>query len=148
MPHAFNPHPDHPAVDYLVRLHADLDGRIQANKTEAERLAGDMKAVEAVIKMFNPAFNCRAISARRKQAKNPWFKRDTMFRAAVDVLRTASTPLTVREITLAVMAAHKIEATAENRRTLEGGLRGSLEHNAGKMVQSVGEGMPKRWQLI
>jgi hypothetical protein len=35
MPHSFNPHPDHPAVDYLVRLHADLGGRMQANKAEA-----------------------------------------------------------------------------------------------------------------
>jgi hypothetical protein len=38
MSHAFEAHPDHPAVDYLVRLHADLGGRIQANKAEAKRL--------------------------------------------------------------------------------------------------------------
>lgn len=31
----------HPAVAYLVRLHADIGGRIQANKAEAERLAAE-----------------------------------------------------------------------------------------------------------
>jgi hypothetical protein len=35
VPHKFEAHPDHPAVAYLVPLHADLGGRIQANKDEA-----------------------------------------------------------------------------------------------------------------
>ncbi len=45
MPDAFKASPDHPAVAYLVRLHADLDDRIQANKAEAAKLAADMQAV-------------------------------------------------------------------------------------------------------
>jgi hypothetical protein len=48
MPHAFKASPDHPAVDYLVRLHADLGGKILANKKEAARLADAMKHVAAV----------------------------------------------------------------------------------------------------
>jgi hypothetical protein len=35
MPHTFNPHPKHPAVAFLVRLHADIGGRILENKKEA-----------------------------------------------------------------------------------------------------------------
>jgi hypothetical protein len=92
MPHQFKAHPGHPAVDYLVRLHADLGGRIQANKAVAVKLATDMLHVEAVLKMFDPEFNCRAISARRKQSTNPWFQRGTLFRAALDVLRTPRRP--------------------------------------------------------
>ena len=78
MPHAFKAHPKHPAVDYLVRLHADIGGRIKANKQEAERLAADMKHVEAVLKMFDPTYSVRAISARRRVQGNPWFKRGTL----------------------------------------------------------------------
>jgi hypothetical protein len=63
MPHAFKAHPKHPAVDYLIRLHADLGGRILENKRQAERLAADMKHVEAVLKMFDPTYSVRAISA-------------------------------------------------------------------------------------
>jgi hypothetical protein len=39
MPHAFKATPDHPAVDYLVRLHADIGGRIKDNQAEAKQLA-------------------------------------------------------------------------------------------------------------
>jgi hypothetical protein len=49
-----------------------------------------MRAVEAVLKMFDPDYNVRAISARRRVTGNPWFKRGTLFRAALDVLRTAT----------------------------------------------------------
>jgi hypothetical protein len=47
MPNAFSPHPKHPAIAYLIRPHADIAGRIQENKRQAERLAEDMKHVEA-----------------------------------------------------------------------------------------------------
>ena len=39
MPHQFKLSPDHPAIGYLVRLHADLGGKIWENRKEAERLA-------------------------------------------------------------------------------------------------------------
>jgi hypothetical protein len=72
MPHSFKPHPKHPAVPFLIRLHADIGGRILENKRQAERLAADAKAVEAVLKMFDPEFNARAISARRCESAPKW----------------------------------------------------------------------------
>jgi hypothetical protein len=148
MPHAFKATPDHPAVAYLVRLHADIGGRIQANKAEAERLAADMKAVESVIKIFNPDYNVAAIAVRRRQRTNPWFKRGTLFREALDVLRRVAAPMTVREITDAVLAARNIaDADRRQRLGIEAGIRSSLEDHAGKTVERVGEGLPKRWRL-
>jgi hypothetical protein len=56
--------------------------------------------------------------------------------------------MTVREITDAVMA---IRVSRTPRRTsargIEAGVRASLEDHAGKTVQRVGEGVPKRWKL-
>lgn len=149
MPHTFKAHPNHPAVDYLVRLHADIGGRIQANKTEAQRLADEMRSVESVIKIFNPEYNVAAIAARRRQRTNPWFKRGTLFREALGVLRTATGPMTVREITDAVLAAKGVtDADKRQRLGVEAGIRSSLEDHAGNAVQAVGEGMPKRWQIL
>ena len=149
MPHAFKATPDHPAVAYLVRLHADIGGRIQDNKRQAEQLAADMKAVEAVIQMFDPDYSVRAISARRRVTGNPWFKRGTLFRAALDVLRAAQGPLTVREVAEAILAAKGIrDATAKQRAGIEAGVRSSLENHAGKTVQRVGDGVPRRWRLL
>jgi len=148
MPHAFKATPDHPAVAYLVRLHADIGGKLLENKKEAAKLASSMLAVEHVIKLFNPDFNARTISARRRQKTNPWFKRGTLFRKALDSLRKATGPITVGEITSAALAAKGIrEATVKQRNGIAAGIRSCLESNAGKTVQRVGEGVPKRWRI-
>jgi hypothetical protein len=149
MPHTFKAHPKHPAVAFLVRLHADIGGRILENKREALRLADDMRHVEAVLKMFDPEFNARAISARRRVTGNPWFKRGTLFRAALEALRRAPAPLTVRELVDAVLAVKGVtDAAVKQHKDLQAGLRASLEGHAGKTVERVGEGMPKRWKLL
>jgi len=99
MPHAFKAHPRHPAVEYLVRLHADLGGKILENRKEAKRLAENMKHVEAVIRLFDPAYAIGRIAARRRYKGNGIFKRGTLLRQALEVLRKAQGPLTAREIT-------------------------------------------------
>jgi hypothetical protein len=43
------------AIQTLERLHSGLGGQILENKEEAQRLAGQMLHVEAVIKMLDPA---------------------------------------------------------------------------------------------
>ena len=147
MPHAFKATPDHPAVAYLVRLHADIGGKLLDSKKEAARLASSMLAVEHVIKLFDPDFNARTISARRRQKTNPWFKRGTLFREALGVLRTATGPLTVAEITAGVLAAKGIRgATDKQHNGIAAGIRSCLETNAGKVVERVGDGVPKRWK--
>src|ERR1700692_3428429 len=108
MPHQFKTSPDQPAVDYLVRLHADLGGQIQDNRAEALRLDQAMRHVEAVLKLFDPAFNVRRISARRKQKTNPWFKRGTLFREALGIMRNHPEGLTARQIADAVLKQAKI----------------------------------------
>jgi hypothetical protein len=148
MPHAFKATPDHPAVAYLVRLHADIGGQILENRKEAKRLADAMIHVEAVIRIFDPDYSVRGISARRRQRTNPWFKRGTLFREALGVLRTAAAPMTVREITDAVLAAKGVaDADKRQRLGVEAGIRSSLEDHADETVERVGAALPKRWRL-
>ena len=54
--------PNHPILSGLVKLHADLGGRIFENRKLGEKLAQDMKHVEAVIRMFEPSFDVRKIA--------------------------------------------------------------------------------------
>ena len=148
MPHAFKANPDHPAVAYLVRLHADLGGRILENRKEAKRLAESMKHVEAVIRMFDPAYDVRRISVRRRHKGNPWFKRGTLLRHALDVLRKAQGPLTAREITERMLAARGVSgATPKAVRGLIASLQSSLHNHDGKTVNRVGAGLPARWTV-
>jgi hypothetical protein len=105
--------------------------------------------IEAVIRIFDPDYSVRAISARRRQRTNPGFKRGTLFREALGVLRTATAPMTVREITDAVLAAKGIgNADKRQRAGIEAGIRAAIEDNVGKIVRTAGEGVPKRWTLI
>jgi hypothetical protein len=148
MPKAFKVYPEHPAVAFLVNLHADLGGRIKANRIEGERLAADMKHVEAVIRMFDPQYNVRGISLRRRNRANRWYKRGTMFRAVLDVLKAAEGPLTVREIVRKLLAGMgEAEPDLKTIRDLEAGVRSTLARKAGKTVQNVGQGMPARWVI-
>ena len=149
MARAFKTYPKHPAVTFLVNLHADLGGRIKANRIEGERLAADMKHVEAVIKMFDPTYNLRAISVKRRNRVNRWYKRGTMFRAILDVLKAAQGPLTAREIILRMLAAKGVaKPDIKTIRDLEGGVRSALKLKTGKTVKNVGQGMPARWTII
>ncbi|MDE2228962.1 MAG: hypothetical protein KGL11_07980 [Alphaproteobacteria bacterium] len=131
----------------LLRLHAELGGKIKANRTEAKKLAIDMMHVEAVLKLLDPSFNVRVIAPRRRNNKNPWFKKGEMFRHAIDVLRRASGPMTAREITEALLRSCGVEPDTKSVRSLFGGVQGSLRNHDGVTVKRSGEGMPARWRL-
>ena len=148
MPHAFKATPDHPAIAYLVRLHADLGGRILENRKEAKRLAESMEHVEAVIRLFDPAYNVTRIAARRRYKGNGLFKRGTILRNALDVLRKAEGPLTAREVTERMLAARGVAAPdAKAMRSLIASVQTSLMNHDSKTVVQVGEGMPGRWTI-
>jgi hypothetical protein len=86
------------AVYALGLLHTELAGKLLANKREAIRPRTAMMRVEAVVKMLQPGFNVASIAAKRRNKSNPWFKRGTLFRSAVDVLRRAGVPMTARQV--------------------------------------------------
>jgi hypothetical protein len=89
-----------------------LAGKIETNRKSGDKLRAQMVQVEAVMKMLDPDFNARAISAKRRNQGNPWFKRGTLYRSAVDVLRRAQAPMTAREITLALLDGKRPEPTS------------------------------------
>ena len=137
-----------PALYALERLHAELGGKIKDNRKEAARLAESMRHVEAVIRLLEPSFDVRRITARRRYKSNPLFKRGQIFRAVVDKLRRASSPLTSREITVALLKDREIERPpVAMLRNLYGGVHASLRNHEGKTVETVGEGMPAKWRL-
>ena len=63
------------------------------------------------------------------------------------MLRTATAPMTCREIVDAVLKARGITADKRQWMGIEQGIRSALEDHVGGTVQRVGEGVPKRWQL-
>jgi len=127
----------------LDTLHAELAGKVQANKEEGERLVEAMKHVEAVLKLLDPDYSLRKISIRRRKP-NRFFKRGMVFRAVLDVLREAEKPLSASEIAAKLLAGKT--ATSDETRDLEGAVRSSLTNHDGRTVESS-DGRPTRWSL-
>lgn len=131
----------------LLDLHSTLGGEILRNKDEAEKLRENMQHVEAVIKMLEPTFSLRRIAVKRRAA-NPWFKRGTLYRKALDVLRKADKPMTATELADAVLAAAGIQPDDRKAVQLLGqGIQASLRNHDGRGVQRTNEGSPARWKL-
>ena len=129
------------AVYTLGLLHAELAGKLLANKREAIRLRTAMMQVEAVVKMLQPGFNVAGIAVKRRNKSNPWFKRGTLFRSAVDVLRRAQAPMTAREIADALVADKAPEATRKQAVNLQAAILSALGNDGGVVA---GEGAPAR----
>jgi hypothetical protein len=137
-----------PALYALVRLHAELGYKIKANRTEADNLRADMQHVEAVLRLLEPGFDTRRIAAKRKNNPNPLYKRGTIFRAVLSILRTAAGPMTADEITLALFKSKGVpEPSREDRRRMWGAVSASLGNHEGKTVEAI-EGRPRRWRVI
>jgi hypothetical protein len=150
MTRAFRPGPKHPAVRFLVQMHADLGGKLLQHRKEGERLSESMQHVEHVIKLFDPAYDVRQISARRRQKGNTWFRRGTIIRRALEVLQQSQKPLTAREIAQRMLAERGIAHESvgpKAMRSLTAAVQASLTNHNGKTVKPVDESFPSRWQI-
>jgi hypothetical protein len=131
----------------LEKLHAELGGKIKDNKREAVRLAKCMKHVEAVLKMLEPGYSVKSISVRRRKP-NPWFRRGTVYREALDALRASKGPMTGREIAEAMLAAKGVKGLSRLQiSNLGQSVLSSFQNHKDRAVIVVGEGVPARWTL-
>jgi hypothetical protein len=131
----------------LEQLHSELAGKILDNKREAHKLAEAMKHVEAVLKLLVPGYDVRPIAIRRRKP-NPWFKRGTVLRRVLDVLRAADGPMTAREIVQAMLVAKGVQdAKPSDVRGVVSSVQACLQNHNGGTVGNVAEGMPGRWIL-
>ncbi|TPJ80941.1 hypothetical protein [Mesorhizobium sp. B2-6-2] len=104
-------HGTQPALYALIKLHAEIGWKLQANQAQREKLIEDMKHVEAVLHLLEPGFNAQAISIKRRNNPNPLFKPGHVIRGALDVLRTATAPMSAEEIALVPRALKGLSGT-------------------------------------
>ncbi|MER9890028.1 hypothetical protein NKJ48_31075 [Mesorhizobium sp. M0114] len=137
---------DHkPALYALIRLHSEIGGKIRHNAKQATKLIEDMKHVEAVLHLLEPGFNAPAISVKRRNNPNPLFKRGYIIRAAIDVLRTATEPMSAEEIALVLLRSKGVEApTRAETHLMYGAVSASLRINKDVTLH---DGRPRRWTL-
>jgi hypothetical protein len=129
----------------LGLLHAELAGKLLENKRAAIKIRTSMMQVEVVLKMLRPDFNIALIAPKRRVVGNPWFKRGTLFRSAVDVMRLAGVPMTARQIADALIAEKAPQATRKQAIDIQAAILAALRKRNGKTVAC--EGAPAKWRL-
>jgi uncharacterized protein (DUF4415 family) len=134
------------ALNTLTQLHGELAGKIETNRKSGDKLRAQMVQVEAVIKMLDPEFNARAISAKRRNMGNPWFKRGTLYRAVLDVLRKATEPMTADALAKAVLEGKQPVPSRQQEARIEAAILAALRQHMGKGVERVGA-LPFTWRL-
>jgi hypothetical protein len=84
----------------------------------------------------------------RRRKPNPWFKHGTMFRHALDTLRDAGWPMTIREVVLHMLDAKGvIGATPKRVRDLGGAVQATLRDHKGEGVTEHDDMRPTRWSV-
>src|SRR5882672_10699509 len=96
----------------LLEMHATLAGEMQLSNEHYFKLVKQMREIESVVKMMDPTFKISRIAVRRMQP-NGWFKRGTITRLCLDILRKEARPLTVREIVDRAFISKGLDPDAE-----------------------------------
>jgi hypothetical protein len=130
----------------LLEMHATLAGEMKTSNEHYFKLARQMREIEAVLKMMDPAFKISRIAVRRMQPSG-WFKRGTVMRLCLDILRRENRPLTVREIMDRAFLSKGINPDAEKIGKVRSVFSNALRSQKGKTVQTIAEGPTVRWAL-
>jgi hypothetical protein len=124
-----------------------LAGKIDSNRKSGDKPRMQMMQVEAVIKMLRPDFPINRIAPKRRNQGNPWFKRGTLYRAAIDVLRRAEKPMTARELMLAILDGKEPQPSRKQELDVQAAILAALRNHSGKGVEPCGDIRPVQWRL-
>ena len=142
-------------VSGLIAKHAELAGIIQLHRTEIERVAADLKHVDATIKLFSPETDLRSLGAKRVTSTSTsaggfkHFKSRESQTMILDQLRVAAEPLSAVMICTAIMADRGMEDSKELRISIQRTLTGTLRRleKRGLVEEVERSGLTVFWQL-
>ena len=97
-------------VTALVRKRAELLGLIERREREAEALRLQLAHLDATLLLFKPDADPAAVRPKRPAQRTGYFRRGTLARACLSLLRRADGPLCTRELALRVLAERGVAA--------------------------------------
>ena len=135
-------------VSGLKEQYARTLGELRSVEARRKQLKRDMANLKATIKLCAADLDLSDIEPVAPKNAPRWFADGQCARTTVDILRTATGPLTVREIAIEAMRRRGIEAS-DDYRTFKGvcmSVRNALRHREGVDVVGTRE-RPKRWRI-
>lgn len=137
-------------VSGLVAKCADLAGLLDHHRKEIERIGGDIRQVEATIKIFSPDTDLRSIRAKTHQERSVIFRPGEAPRSILDVLRKAGEPLTSREMVERILTGRGIDVTPERLGAVQKSLLTALKGLEAKnlvRVAATGKDGTRSWKI-
>lgn len=93
---------------------------------QQEALNLDIQTLERAIKIFEPEFDLRTLSAKRKYNKNSIFKTGEQSTIVIDVMRKAAKPMNTTEIVNAVARVKEIDMDSIDKKGFRAGIAQAL----------------------
>ena len=136
-------------ISGLIRKHAEIEGEIMALNKKLRSLSEQKASIALSLKTFDPNYKHRLLPSIRPKSKSRIFPHGTFARGILEVMRDASCPLTVREITNRLLAKYGIELsdTADVNFVLEK-VRKDLHRRKGRLFASESDGAATLWALM
>jgi len=143
-------------VSGLVAKHAELAGLIQFHRTEIERVASDLKHLDATLKLFAPEMDLRSLGSKRvNSSRTGGFKRFESREShtwVLDQLREAVEPLTTVIMAERIIIAKGLEESRELRTSIQRTLTGTLRRLEKRgLVEDAGRaenGLTVLWRIV
>lgn len=112
-------------------------------------LAEQKSAIALSLKTFDPNYTHRLLPPIRPKSKSRIFPHGTFARGILEVMRDASCPLTVREITNRLLAKYGIElADKSDINFVLGKVRKDLHRRKGRLFAGETNGEATLWFLM
>ncbi len=137
-----------PVLSGLVRKRQELTTALEAVQSQLRTLTGSLDAIDATIRLFDPAIDLDVVHVRPARRHN--MPHGETSRLILGLLREAGGPMTCRELTLGVMEARGIGAgDPASVRTM----RARVDNCAARMrkrgvlMTEIGNGNSVKWRL-
>ena len=141
-------------VSALVTKRSDLAGMIQFYRFETERVASDLKHLDATLKLFAPEINLRSLGTKRVRKSSmggfKFLKPGESHRLILDLLREAGCSLLTADLLDQIIERKKLDDTQDVRMTLQRTISGSLRRLEQRgMVRHAGAGKGRAltWEI-
>jgi hypothetical protein len=90
-------------ITALVGKYRQLSGKLLVCERDAAAIRADLAHLDAAIRLFKADYDTGSIPPKRPYRPNRLFRKGTLSRNSMEILRPATEPLTAREIVLATL---------------------------------------------
>jgi hypothetical protein len=136
--------PESHVVSGLVAKRAELAGQVAHAEAELRKLRSALEHLDATIVLFDPSIRPAGICGRRGSHRPAVLPE--LARHVLDLMRTASGPLTTREMALRLLKEHKLDRAELVR--LDRAIGGYMNKVDERLVErTTRRKRPVRWRL-